>query len=88
MHALPKYESARKTWVQIILKGRKDLKSEKDVPNDFFVSSDHFLDGRPMKSNPSPTLFLTLSANTVPTPKPRKSPRKRKSYLRNRKQKM
>ena len=31
MHALPKDESVRKTWVQLILKGRKDLRSEKDI---------------------------------------------------------
>ena len=31
MHALPKGESVRKNWVQLILKGRKDLRSEKDI---------------------------------------------------------
>ena len=31
MRALPKGESARKNWVQLILKGRKDLRSEKDI---------------------------------------------------------
>ena len=73
LHALPKDETVRKTWEQQILKGRKDLH------NNCFVCSNHFLDGRPTKSNPSPSLFLTVSTNTVPTPKPRKSPRKRKA---------
>ena len=37
------------------------------------------LDRQPTKNNPSPSLFLTVSTNTVPTPKPRKSPQKRKT---------
>ena len=45
MHVLPKDETVRKTWVQQILKGTKDLKSEKDVLNNSFVCSNHFLDG-------------------------------------------
>ena len=79
MHALPKDETVGKTWVQQILKGRKDLKSEKDIPNNCFVCFNHFLDGRPTKSNSSPSLFLTVSTNTVPTPEPRKSPHKQKA---------
>ena len=79
IHALLKDETVRKTWEQQILKGRKDLKSEKDIPNNCFVCSNNFLDGRPTKSNLAPSLFLTVSTNTAPTPKPRKSPRKRKA---------
>ena len=78
MHALPKDGTVRKIWVQQILKGRKDLKSEKDIPNNCFVCSNHFLDGRPTKSNPSPSL-LTVSTNTAPAPKYRKSPPKQKA---------
>ena len=37
-------KTVRKTWVQQILKGRKDLKSESDIPNNCFVCSNHFLD--------------------------------------------
>ena len=57
MHALPKDGTVRKIWVQQILKGRNDLKSEKDIPNNCFVYSNHFLDGRPTKSNPSRSLL-------------------------------
>ena len=39
----------------------------------------HFLNGRPANSNPWPSLILTVNANTLPTPKPRKSPGKRKT---------
>ena len=46
LHALPKNETVRKTWEQKILKGRKDLKSEKDIHNNCFVCSNHLLDGR------------------------------------------
>ena len=35
--------------------------------------------GQPAKSNHSPSLFLTVSTNTVQTPKPRKSPYKQKA---------
>ena len=44
-----------------------------------FCLLNHFLDGQPTKSNPSPSLFLTVSTNTLRTPKPRKSPRKWKA---------
>ena len=77
MQTLPKDETVRKTCVQQILKVRTDLKSEKDISNNCFVCLNHLLDGRPTKSNPSPSLFLTVNTNTVLTPKPRKSPRKR-----------
>ena len=43
------------------------------------LCSNPFLDGWPTKSNPSPSLFLTVSSNTAPAPKPRKSPRKQKA---------
>ena len=43
------------------------------------LCSNPFLDGWLTKSNPSPSLFLTVSSNTVPASKPRKSPRKRKA---------
>ena len=70
MHALPKDETVRKKCVQQILKGRKDLKSE-DIPNNCLVCLNHLFDERPTKSNPSPSLLLTVSTNTVPTPKKR-----------------
>ena len=73
MHALPKDEIVRKTFVQQILKEIKDLKSERDIPNNFFVCSNHLLDRQPTKYNPSPSLFLNVSTKTVPKPKPRKS---------------
>ena len=39
----------------------------------------HFLDRWPTKKNPSPSLLLTVSTNTVPTPTPRKSTCKQKA---------
>ena len=57
MHALPKDGTVRRIWVQQILKGRNDLKSEKDIPNNCFVCSNHFLDGKKKKSNPSRSLL-------------------------------
>ena len=79
MHVLPKDETVRKTWMQQILKGRKDLKSKNDIPNNCFVCSNHFLNGWPTKSIPSPSLSLIISIKTVPTHKPRKSPCKQKA---------
>ena len=87
MHALLKDETLRKTWVQQVLKGRKDvpnncyLKSEKYIPNNCFACLNHFFDGQPTKSNPSPSLFLTVSTNTALTPKPRKSPCENKEII-------
>ena len=72
MHCLPKDKTIRATWVHHILKGRKDIKSEKDLAKNCYVCSNHFRDGKPTKENPSPSLFLTLSTNTLATPKSRK----------------
>ena len=47
MHALPKNGTVRKIWVQQISKGKKDLKSEKDILNNCFVCSNHLCDGQP-----------------------------------------
>ena len=76
MHALSKDQTVRNTCMQQISKRRKDLKLEKEILNNCLVCSNHFLDGRPTKNNLSPSLFLTVRTNTVPTPKPRKSPHK------------
>lgn len=38
--------------------------------------SNHFIDGKPSKINPSPTLFMSVPANPL-TPTKRRSPRKR-----------
>ena len=77
MHSLPKDETIKAAWIHQILKGRKDLKSAQDIPKNCHVCSIHFIDGKPTKGNPTPTLFLTVSTNTLPTPVARKAPRKR-----------
>lgn len=76
MHSLPKDKDVRAAWVHQILKGRKDITSERDLPKNCHVCSIHFFDGKPTKENPVPTLFLTVSTNTLPTPKSRR-PHKR-----------
>ena len=69
MHSLPtKDEKIRSTWIHQILKGRTDLNLAKDIPKNCFVCSNHFVDGKPTTENPSPTLFLTVSTNSLPTP--------------------
>ena len=39
MHKLTKDKIVRAAWIQEILKGRKDLKSEKDIPKNCYVCS-------------------------------------------------
>ena len=38
--------------------------------------SNHFVEGKPSKDYPNPTLFLTISTNTASTPKKKKKKRK------------
>ena len=51
-------------------------KCKKDfiVPKNFYVCSNHFLDGKPTKENPFATLFLIPSTETMETPTKRKQP--------------
>ena len=49
MFVLTKDDTIRKTWVQQILKRRKDLKWKKAIPKNCFVCSNHFIDGPPKK---------------------------------------
>ena len=57
-----------------VSKGREDF----GKPKYFKACSNHFLEGKPTKCNPDPTLFLKISTNTLATPtKPRPPPRKR-----------
>ena len=51
MHKLPKDKAA---WIHAILKGRKDLKSEKDIHKNCYICSIHFRDSKPAKNNPVP----------------------------------
>ena len=74
MHKLPTDGDNKKVWIQQVSKGRKDF----IVPKDFYVCSNHFLDGKPAKENPFPTLFLTPSTETMETPTKRKRPSPRK----------
>ena len=72
MHKLPKDKAA---WIHAILKGRKDLKSEKDIHKNCYICSIHFRDGKPAKNNPY--LFLTLSTIMLPTLAKSRKPCKR-----------
>ena len=48
-----------------IRKGTKDF----DIPKNCFVCSNHFVDGKPTRESPSPSLFfLTISINVKGTP--------------------
>ena len=67
MHKLSLNETRRKALINQIGKGRKDF----DVPNNFFVCSNHCLDGKPTQTDAGPTLFLTASTNTNPESKKR-----------------
>ena len=73
MHKLP-IDEDKKKWIQQKSKGRKDF----IVPKNFYVCSNNFLDGKPTKENPFPTLFLTPSTETMETPTKRKRPSPRK----------
>ena len=73
-HKLPVNEERQKAWIHAVSKGRKDF----GKPKHFKVYSYPFLEGKPAKCNPDPTLFLKISTNTLPTPtKRRPSPKKR-----------
>ena len=74
MHKLPNDKVKRKAWINQVKKGRKNF----EIPKNFFVCSNHFVDGEPTPLNPNPTLFLTLSTNNISTPKKRKLPYPRK----------
>ena len=52
MHKLTKDKIVRAAWIQAILKGRKDLKSEKDIPKNLCMLNIHFRNGKLTKNNP------------------------------------
>ena len=64
MQKLPVDNDLRSVWIHNIRKGRMEF----TVPKNCFVCSNHFVDGKPTKENPSPTLFLTASMNVKGTP--------------------
>ena len=73
-HKLPVNEERQKAWIHAVSKRREDF----EKPKHFEACSDHFLEEKPTKCNPDPTLFLKISTNTLATPaKPRSTPRKR-----------
>ena len=74
MHRLPNDEEKKKVWIQQVSKERKDF----IVPRNFYVCLNHFLDGKPTKENPFPTLFLSPSTEMMETPTKRKQPYPRK----------
>ena len=71
-HQIPVNEERRKAWIHAVSKGREAF----DPPKNFKVCSNHFIDGKPIQSNPDPTLFLTISTNTLPTPYKKRPPPK------------
>ena len=71
-HKIPVNEEERKTWIHVISKAREAF----DHPKNLKVCSNHFIDGKPTQSNPDPTLFLTISTNTLPTPNKERPPPK------------
>jgi hypothetical protein len=65
-------EDAIRTWCIQVQKGRKDFKIGRSRES-VIVCSNHFVDGRPTKSNPIPTLFLTpFEHSTAKSPKKRR----------------
>ena len=76
MHKLPVDNERKRAWIAQVSKERKDFQP----PKKFFVCSNHFVDGKPSKEHPDPTLFLTISTNTAPTTKKKRQlfPRSRK----------
>ena len=69
---IPVNEEERKTWIHVVSKAREAF----DHPKNLKVCSNHFIDGKPTQSNPDPTLFLTISTNTLPTPNKERPPPK------------
>ena len=75
-HKLPASPEKRKAWINAVAKGRKEFVP----PKHFMVCSNHFIEGKPTKENPIPTLFLTRTMNVQGTPQKiciRPPPRKR-----------
>ena len=73
---LPVNEERQKAWIHAVTVSKRREDFEK--PKHFNACSNHFLEGKPTKCNPGPTLFLKISTYTLPTPnKPRPPPRKR-----------
>ena len=60
-HKIPVNEERWKAWIHAVSKGREAF----DPPKNFKVCSNHFINEKPTHSNPDPTLFLTISTNTV-----------------------
>ena len=53
MHKLPVNNERKRAWIAQVSKGRKGFQPLKN----FFVCSNHFVDGKPSKEHPDPTLF-------------------------------
>ena len=70
----PFEENARKLWTKQVLKGRKYW--EPGLYTN--VCCNHFVDGKPTKDYPIPTLFMSGPADAKTPTKKIKSPRKRK----------
>ena len=62
-YEIPVNEVGQKAWIYAVSKGIEAF----DPPKNFKVCSNHFIDGKPTQYNPDPTLFLTISTNTLPT---------------------
>ena len=55
-HKLPVSKERQKAWVHPVSKGKKDF----EKPKHFKVCLNHFLEGKPNKCNPDPTLSLKI----------------------------
>ena len=53
---MPVNEEREKAWVHVVSKGKEDF----EKPKHFTVYLNHFLEGKPKKYNPDPTLSLKI----------------------------
>ena len=65
IHKLPVNKERKRAWIAQVSKGRKGFQP----PKNFFFYSNHFVDGKPIKEHPDPTLLLTISIYSPPTHK-------------------
>ena len=76
-HKIPVDPVKRAAWIHFVSKGRKDFVP----PNNFYVCSNHFIDGKPTKENHNPILFLTPSMNVQGTPRKKNRPPPKKRIM-------
>ena len=77
-HCLPKDPAKRWQWVEQIRSGRRDFNPTENT-TETKVCSNHFPDGEPTTSNPTPVLFMSPSEVQLPAPKKRRTIQKHHS---------